>query len=401
MEEIGEFIFNQDYYVNLNQKIIKMTRGEIGRADTLEGKNRMLHIKLFNDLNKKDPRSESKICYICGEEVSSFRNSHSIPAFCLRNIAQNGMIRNYNTITKIELKKEKTGVNASGTFHIICEKCENVSFKAYEIPSAYENPPTQQMMAQIHMKNSLFFIDKKENVIHFYLKLIKEYEDGRLKKNYEFDFRTTEEDRCTLIQSDLDRVRAHIYLVVLKKIREKEHYDECFRSAVKFENKSGFSNYYLAWFCNLPYTVPLAYQGSIALYRDLENNLINRLEPGSLIHDIQLCIFPQKEFSTVFMFTEQRNTKYRRFFKQFNKLNLDEQLNVVNHIVFTYTEDFFLSSSITDDVIDDLRKVANNQTEMFHSPEEGPYKCLDTQLNWNPLVCPNILVEEYAINCHK
>ena len=53
-------------------------------------------IEATKALNKmiKDSRNQAKQsnCYYCGNDCDSFCNSHTLPAFCLRNIAQNGKV---------------------------------------------------------------------------------------------------------------------------------------------------------------------------------------------------------------------------------------------------------------------------------------------------------------------
>ena len=49
--------------------------------------------KEFNKvLSEARKASKSEKCIYCGKETTSFCNSHSIPAFCLRNIAVNGQL---------------------------------------------------------------------------------------------------------------------------------------------------------------------------------------------------------------------------------------------------------------------------------------------------------------------
>lgn len=59
-------------------------------------------IEATKALNKmiKDSRNQAKQsnCYYCGNDCDSFCNSHTLPAFCLRNIAQNGKVFYSNTI---------------------------------------------------------------------------------------------------------------------------------------------------------------------------------------------------------------------------------------------------------------------------------------------------------------
>lgn len=48
----------------------------------------------------KEARQAAKrdTCYFCGKSVTSFCNSHSVPRFCLENIATNGDALTLNTV---------------------------------------------------------------------------------------------------------------------------------------------------------------------------------------------------------------------------------------------------------------------------------------------------------------
>mgnify|MGYP004432659323 CR=1 FL=1 len=73
----------------------------------------------------KEATSESrhKKCMLCGEP-GGFCNSHTIPRFCLENIAWNGKLNSFNTLINSELFSKDFGVNNAATFHIICRHCE-------------------------------------------------------------------------------------------------------------------------------------------------------------------------------------------------------------------------------------------------------------------------------------
>lgn len=55
--------------------------------------------KAINSLIK-DSRTISKLteCYYCGKLCDGFGNSHTLPAFCLRNIAKKGKVFYSNSI---------------------------------------------------------------------------------------------------------------------------------------------------------------------------------------------------------------------------------------------------------------------------------------------------------------
>ena len=128
-------------------------------------KNRHEIIEATKVMNKilKDSRSQAKQrkCYYCGRDCTSFCNSHTLPAFCLRNIARDGKVFYLNTIINMPLQKNDKGVNEAGTFHLICRDCDSKIFQDYEDPNNYEDIPSIKMLAQIDMKNNLKNISKR------------------------------------------------------------------------------------------------------------------------------------------------------------------------------------------------------------------------------------------------
>ena len=57
--------------------------------------------------------TKQETCYYCGNKFTSFCNSHSIPAFVLRNIAENGEVLTLNAFIDNPIFKVDKGVNLS------------------------------------------------------------------------------------------------------------------------------------------------------------------------------------------------------------------------------------------------------------------------------------------------
>lgn len=111
----------------------------------------------------KDARKAAKreTCYYCGKPVSSFCNSHSVPRFCLRNIALDGEVLTLNTLVDNPFLDSEKGIENAGVFHLICNDCDSKIFSDYENPDNYNNKPTPKMINQIALKNSLKSISKR------------------------------------------------------------------------------------------------------------------------------------------------------------------------------------------------------------------------------------------------
>ena len=59
------------------------------------------------------------------------------------------------------------------------------------------------------------------------------------------------------------------------------------------------------------------------------------------------------------MFIDDGDKTYRKFYKQLRKLSQDEQLGVINYIIFLYCEDYFLARDISNSVdLSQLKEIA-------------------------------------------
>ena len=78
----------------------------------------------------KEARQAAKrdTCYFCGKSVTSFCNSHSVPRFCLENIATNGDVLTLNTVVDNPLIDTENGVNKAGTWPFPCAAFYRIFF---------------------------------------------------------------------------------------------------------------------------------------------------------------------------------------------------------------------------------------------------------------------------------
>ena len=201
------------------------------RTDFTYKKQLNQHIKEARQVAKRDD------CYFCGKRVTSFCNSHSIPRFCLENIAINGDVLTLNAIVGNPLVDAEIGVNKAGTFRLICNECDSKIFADYENPDNYSNQPTPKMIAQMALKNSLKSISKRLVEIELFKIIGKETDVSRM-------FSLTKN-----IVNEMD----------LKE------YEESYKKAKKALEKNSSSDYYVCYYEKLNYVVPVAFQGSLAL----------------------------------------------------------------------------------------------------------------------------------------
>lgn len=333
--------------------------------------------KAINSLIK-DSRTISKLneCYYCGKQCEGFCNSHTLPAFCLRNIAEKGKVFYSNSILDLPTLKNDKGVNESGTFHLICKECDSKIFQAYENPDNYNKIPTIKMLAQIDMKNNLKNINKRLMEIEMY-KLMGE----RIGMNKEWI-------NAKSVVSKLDLAE----------------FKDAFSRAKKRDIKPFLGDYYMGFYKKLPYVVPMAFQGTIALIFDLEGNVINNIynpDPKYEIKNVGICIFPLEKSSIIMLFVDKGNSRYRKFFRHLRKLDLENQLSIINYIIFSYSEDYFLSPNLDKETLNKLRALSGKTPEMMgFFPTTTVQQLEEVSKIYNYDECflvPNLLSDKFAL----
>lgn len=328
--------------------------------------------KTFNEARK---RAKQPQCYVCKKQVSSFCNSHSVPQFCLSRIAVDGKVFMSGIQQTIPYMGDDTGVNSAGTFHIICRDCDSSIFQQYENPLAYTNKPTGQMLAQIAMKNYLQMIYKRR----FEQEMFSILEEKNPQK--------------------IDASGLH----EIKDI-DLEEYVECYNRAKIASNGHHNDWYYLCYYTKLNYTVPLAFQGQVALICDFDDNIVNDIYNPSIDYktqDINIAVFPLENESVIFAFIDSRHKRYKNFIKKLSSLNEQDQLSVINYIILKYSENVFISKSLPDSIFENQNFISVCASTSIASVADPFVQPLQTAINDFSLskhACiPNLLSCQYAL----
>ena len=332
-------------------------------------------------------KAKGKTCFYCGKKVDSFCNSHTIPRFCLESIGFNGNVIGPNSIfglpsMGLPIGKETIGINSSGTFQMICRDCDSRIFQKYETPDNYQADcvPTQQMFAEIATKNYLKFIYKRKLEIELFKEQQRIMERRKIESYY-----LEQKQKAGLQVSELDLMTYKNDFLYAKKIAEK--------------NDTG---YYCFFYKLLDYVSPIAVQVPLVLAIDLEGNVINNIfnkDPQYVPADLHLCVFPLKEKTAVFLFIKEGETTYRKFYKQFKKKTLDEQLGIINYIIFLYSEDYFLAKGLDKRIdLSVFKEVAVKTPVLWSVKMICNAEVLSKEfslLRWDTI--PNLLSEKYKL----
>ena len=298
-------------------------------------------------------------CYNCNRKVNSFCSSHSLPAFILKGIADNGIIltaNNWMNFVNLEVDK---GVKSSGVFYIICSNCDSKIFSSYEKSENYNIPINQNMLAQISMKNYLFRIHNKTLELGLAEKLIKE-ESIEIEEWIKFP------KGILPLFTNLDNDRLDL-----------EHYKTSFQRTKNNIDKKD-KKFLVIFEQILPYITPIAIQDCLTLIVDFEENIINDVQNKDgryLMKDIQISVFTLKEKTYVNLFIERVNLgRYKSFIDQFNKLDNNERLSVISFLILSYCEHFFISPKINKELLTSkflisTAKIGTHSGMLYYSEE--------------------------------
>lgn len=343
--------------------------------------NQIIEFQKIINNQIKNARSNSKHnrCLLCAKQ-GGFCASHTVPQFCLKNIAWNGKLNSFRSLLDTDLLPGEFGIKNAGTFHIICRECDSKVFQDYENPEAYVSTPTENMLNQIALKNSLRDIYKHETELHLYQNL----KEMAHEKNPSLS---------VLTDSLFDNM---IYA-------RKRDIEECY--GILNKSKS-FINYRKSWlriisFDILDYVLPIAFQGMIALTTGVNKEIINNhfeYRNDYEIEYLHLAVFPLKNSSVVLLFLDKNYKRYQQFETFLKNSSLEEKLTVINRIIFLYTEDYFLSKQLSNEVTKKLESPAKTLQDSFSFNECQSIKNAIKDYNLrNDMCIPNLFEKKFAV----
>jgi len=278
--------------------------------------------ELISELNKEVYKLvKPSECYLCGCKMSSACNSHVVPQFILKSVAEDGHLYYGQTLFKHNdfIKCEK-GINNAFTFHLICKKCDNSYFKTYEKPEfilnfdSIESGQRNRALCEMAIKALLASLS------------VKNYLSGI--KFVTFGIKGT--------ASDMD---ASDYKNKISYIRKCKNSDEDKINIIYNEL--------------LEYETKIACQCILGVVRDIDGNVcfnVRDFESASVANYLYLNILPYKGKTRIIFFNfkydyEDNNTT---LIKQFNSLTKEEKLKFIFVALTMYSEQFFISPSLNE-----------------------------------------------------
>ncbi len=205
------------------------------------------------------------------------------------------------------------------------------------------------MIAQIALKNHMRFIGKRRFEIALYKNMKEEVAKKRGRNHH--------------VDAFLDDMLRVANLDLLEYIKD-------FKNCKKIIEKGWANEHYLFYYEKIDYTVPIAFQGEVCLNFDFQGNTINDVYNKSKKYKLQtlhISIFPMESQSIIMLFIKKDNKRLRQFYKQFNSLCHADKLSAINFIIFSLSEDIFMSKTIHDEfmVNERLKNVAGLTSIQF------------------------------------
>lgn len=353
---------------------IDMNTNDLSKEQLIDTRK---HLGQFIKESKME--AKHKTCLICGKEAP-FCNSHTIPQFCLRNIADNGKVKSFNALVGTELLSVESGINNAGTFHIICRPCDNTLFQDYENPQAYSTTPSSKLLNQIALKNVIRDIHKHEIEIE----MMKKAKKLLCEKGALFAF---------MIDVFFDsQIKA-------RSLDVKECYDIFTIAKDNLDIES--PNVHLISFDQLNYVIPIAFQGMIALITGVNGEVINNqynYDTDYAVEYIHLAVFPLENSSAVILFSDNNNTRISTFEDSIKKVSLVNRLEIINRIIMWYAEDYFLSPKLPEEVSSKLEQAAQQMQDLMTiNPKKSLKNAVKDYDLRRDTGLPNLLSSEYAL----
>ena len=293
--------------------------------------------------NAAKRKAVKNCCELCGKQVDEFCNSHSVPKMILREIQDQGWVLNAQSVIGWEKLDIKDRINNSGTFHLICKECDNSYFKTYENKEKLFNKPTDLVMAEIALKNSLYQLEDTRTEIEYYHIMQRKAPDDRFipaRLNVlDYDLRTFSENTAF------------------------------YQQLIDSKDTGGFQVLY--WNL-LPYKVPIAAQTHVPLGNDMLGGMVNDNYDYNteLTQSMHIAIYPTQKQSVVLAFYHKRDRNYRKLRHQFNTVPSVRRLQFLNYILFQYTSNYYFSKSV-EKIIDENSELKKLGREDNGTPNLG------------------------------
>ena len=295
-----------------------------------------LRKQMSNLSYKAEQGARPPFCLNCGE-AKSLCNSHIVPRFILKTIADKGMVcYGYSLVERLDdIIDSKKGINNAFNFFLICSDCDKKLFAHYEDPKSileYESlddKSQKTVLIEMAIKTHFAHIYRKAKTYGMnsmlYPEEIKMFQEIGHKTAYELDIEDHQQ-----------------YLRNLSDSREDPDFD--------FEvlyNKL------------LDYEVGIATQTVIAYIFDLKGRMLfnpHDFTTGNLTRYFYLMILPINGKTRVLFYIERKYTPIvKSIIEQFKTLTEEEKLHFLFISLIVYEEQFYINPLLLNEMKTDKK----------------------------------------------
>lgn len=286
--------------------------------------------KISQAFKEVENGAKTEKCLMCNKKLTTHCNSHIVPQFVLKEIAENGKISYGATFfTSLNDIFETTkGVNNAFTFKMICKECDNKRFAKYENPDVvlnYEKLSIQEqleVLSEMAIKNHLAHIWMKRNEIArhkvFFGIESQIIKSAGIKTAYDID------------------IEEHFKQI--KRIRQ-------FDKRTSFPYKVLFNEL-------LDFKSGIATQTLFSYTYDLRGNKIfNRFDfrKENNAAFFYLTIFPLKNKTRIIFYIQKSEEQYAKsIVEDFYNLSFEDKLNFIFISLTSLDEQFYVTPSLAD-----------------------------------------------------
>lgn len=279
-------------------------------------------------------------CLLCGKKMTSACNSHVVPQFILKEIAENGHVSYGHALHTININglERTTGVKNAYTFRLICNKCDSKTFMDYEDPKNIEgfdeldNNTKKKVLCEMALKTHLSHISMK------YRRMVARDlpTGGKLG--------TLEQEGKMVFAERID-------------IEEHERYINMLRKFIK-NNKNPFT---ILFDKTLDYKTKIATQTIINYNYDLTGKQV--FDPDMVLYENEcryfyLMIIPYKDKTRVIFYIENEYLKnVQSIVDQFESLTEEEKLHFLFISLIIHDQQFYMSPSFADYIFNNDKKL--------------------------------------------
>ena len=279
-------------------------------------------------------------CVLCGKKITSACNSHVVPQFILKEIAENGHVSYGHALHTININglDRTTGVKNAYTFRLICKDCDRKTFQDYENPLNLENFDSldlntrKKILCEMAIKTHLSHISMK------YRRMVARDlpTGGKLG--------TLEQEGKLIFAERID-------------MEEHERYIQMLRKFIK-SNKNPFVVLYDKV---LDYKTKLATQTVINYNYDLTGKKI--FDPDLVIYDNEcryfyLMILPQKDKTRILFYIEKEYLpNVQVIADQFQSLSDGDKLHFLFISLLIHDQQFYMAPSFAETIFKKDKKI--------------------------------------------